>query len=284
MRLLFLFLFPVALFAQKTARLPRILDENSGLVVVAPDSIWLLNDSGNRPTLYLTDRKGRLLDSIFLEKIPNRDWEELAFDRATHTFFIGDFGNNGNRRRDLCIFLFNPKTGRLDSLNFSFENQKEFPPTGLDDQNFDCEAMVFWRDSLHLFSKSHWKGRSFLCRHYALAARPGRQVAVLKAEIRLKNRVISGAALSRDGQKLALVGYHFGKRWGFWPYSNATIFTFSEFSGTAFFEGKMRRRGTPGLLLDRQYEALDFLDEQSILLSNERLFFQKAKFRRVRIH
>lgn len=285
MRLLLLkiCLLPALLFAQKSARLNPILNENSGLVVAAPDSIWMINDGGNQPIVWQIDRKGAIRQFTLLENVPNRDWEELAIDRQTGTLFIGDFGNNLNSRRDLCIFLFNPKTGRLDSLQFGFPDQTAFPPASPDDRNFDCEAMVFWRDSLHLFSKSHWQGRSFLCRHYVVAAQPGRQSVSLKEEIVLKKRVVSGAAISPDGQKLALVGYRFGRRWGFLPYSKATIFMFSSFSGTRFFEGKMKTRRTPGLFLDRQYEALDFLNDHELLLSNERLLFQKAKIRRVRI-
>ena len=106
MRFLFLkiWLLPALLFAQKSARLDPILNENSGLVIASPDSIWMINDGGNQPVVWQIDRKGAIRQFILLKNVPNRDWEELAIDRQTGTLFIGDFGNNSNGRRgrDQC--------------------------------------------------------------------------------------------------------------------------------------------------------------------------------------
>ncbi len=264
-------------------RLPQVLAENSGLARVAADSLLWINDSGNLPTLYSTDGRGRLRGEVFFENEKNTDWEELARDPRDGRIFIGDFGNNGNARRDLHVLIFSPKTGATERLDFAWPDQSEFPPTRFDDQNFDCEAMVFWRDSLHFFTKSHWQGRSFLCKHFAVAARPGRQGPVFLEKTVLKNRVVSGAALSENGQTLALVGYCFGRRWGFLPFSKATIFTFEKGGDGLFFSKKLARQRTPGWPLSRQYEALAFAAEREILLSNEQLKWQKPRVRKIRL-
>ncbi len=272
-----------ALLAACSPRLPKVLGENSGLAVAAPDSLLWLNDSGNRPAVYMTDRRGRLLDSLVFSTEKNTDWEELARDPRDGRLFIGDFGNNSNARRDLHVLIFNPKTRATERLDFAFPEQRDFPPARPDDRVFDCEAMVFWHDSLHLFTKSHWQGRSFECRHYAVVVRPGRQTPVLMEKTVLKNRVVSGAALSGDGQRLSLVGYLFGLRLGFMPFAKASLFSFQKTSGNLFFSSKPARQRAPGWPFSRQYEALAFTGDRQILLSNEKLLWQRPRIRLVRL-
>lgn len=275
-------LLPFA-FSSCAPRLPTVLKENSGIVRAAADSLIFLNDSGNLPTIYMTNGHGRLLDSVFFEKEKNIDWEELARDPRDGRLFIGDFGNNGNARRDLHVLIFSPKTGETSRLDFAWPDQSEFPPDSFDDRNFDCEAMFFWKDSLHFFTKSHWRGRSFLCKHFVVPAQAGRQTPIFLEKTVLKKRVVSGAALSDDGQFLALVGYHFGKKWGFLPFSKSTIFTFQKDPNGRFFSKKAGRKRSPGWPLSRQYEAICFAGARKILLSNEHLKWQKPRIRTVRL-
>ena len=264
-------------------RLPRILNENSGIARISADSLLWANDSGNRPTLYLTDHRGRLRDSIFFENEKNTDWEELARDPRDGRIFVGDFGNNSNARRDLRVLIFSPRTGRTEHLDFSWPDQADFPPKNFDDRNFDCESMVFWRDSLHFFTKSHYQGRSFVCKHFVVAAKPGWQSPVLLEKKVLKNRVVSGAALSQDGHSLALIGYLFGLRWHFLPFAKATIFTFENNGDGLFFSKKMSRQRAPGWPFSRQYESISFVGTRKVILSNEHLLWQKPRIRTVRL-
>lgn len=265
------FVFPAIVFSQnKIARrtsLPDVLREVSGMVRTPSGDLWMLNDSKNPPELFRFDPVAeRLLETRRLP-VPNRDWEDLASD-AHGNLYIGDFGNNRNARRDLRIYRYNPVNQTLDSILFRYPDQTAFAPTDERDWNFNCEAMVFFRDSLHLFSKNVFKG-NFVTKHYVVPAKPGEYVAELRDSIRLKNRVVTGAALSRDGKTLALTGYIIGKKLGFLPYTKASVFYFTEFDGSQFLRGKQERKRLPKFLIARQYESVTQWDGDCWIVANE---------------
>jgi hypothetical protein len=281
----FFYLFLGMFFCQNCAlKLPKILNENSGIARISTDSFVFLNDSGNKAALYSTNRRGKLRDSVVFFGEINHDWEELARDAKTGRFFIGDFGNNSNARRDLRILIFSPENHALDSLTFSWPNQSEFPPKSLENRNFDCEAMVFWQDSLHLFTKSHWQGHSFLCEHWVLPAKTGRQTPIFREKTTFKNRVISGAALTENGQVLALVGYEFGLRWHVLPHAHSTVFLCKNDGKSAFFNQKIKKIRPKGWPLSRQYEAICFENDHQLWITNERLLWQKSRIRKIMVN
>lgn len=227
----------------------------------------MLNDSRNPPILFRYDAlQGKLLESKKLP-VPNRDWEDLAHDPAGN-LYIGDFGNNRNARRDLRIYRYDPATQQLDSILFHYPDQREFAPADESRWNYNCEAMVFFRDSLHLFSKNSFKG-NFYSKHYVLPARPGKYVAELRDSIYLKNRVVTGAALSRDGKTLALTAYIIGTKMGFLPYTKSSAIYFNDFTGSQFFKGKMRRQRLPKFMIARQFESITQWDEKRWITANE---------------
>jgi hypothetical protein len=267
----FVLCLPFFLFSQqKIARrttLPDALKEVSGMVRTPSGDLWMLNDSKNPPELFRFDLVEEKLLEIRRLPIPNRDWEDLASDPQGN-LYIGDFGNNKNARRNLCIFRYNPENQILDSIQFSYPDQKSFAPADERDWNFNCEAMVFFRDSLHLFSKNSFEG-NFYTKHYVVPARPGKYVAELRDSIRLKNRVVTGAALSRDGKTLALTGYVGGKKLGFLPYTKASVFYFTDFTGSDFFNGKQERKRLPKFLIARQYESVTEWEDGCWIVANE---------------
>jgi hypothetical protein len=263
----------------RRARLPAELNEVSGMARLPNGTLWLLNDGGNSSTLYHYDPlTGRILDYCVLP-VQNRDWEELCADPQGH-LYIADVGNNGNRRRDLRIYRYDPETGGLDSILFHYPDQQAFPPAGEKARNFDCEAMVFFRDSLHLFTKSRFKG-DFWCKRYVLPAQPGTYAAQLRDSVRLKNRVVTGAALSRDGQTLALSAYVIGKKWGFIPFTKASVFYFSGFEGSRFFNGQCQRRRLPKCFIARQFESILEWRPGQWIAANERRWVQRARIFRL---
>lgn len=235
-------------------RLPAALKEVSGMARLPNGDFWLLNDGGNGPHLFLYDLAADSIRETRLLSCTNIDWEDLSADPAGN-LYIGDFGNNFNNRRDLRIYRFHPADNSLDSIVFSYPDQTAFPPGDEKSRNFDCEAMVFFRDSLHLFSKSRFKG-DHVTKHYVVPARPGHYVAELCESIRLKNRVVSGAALSRDGKTLALTSYMVGFKLGFIPFSKAHVFYFNDFTGSRFFQGKKKKVRLPKCFIARQFESV----------------------------
>jgi hypothetical protein len=271
------------IFSQKPLprrqQLPAALREVSGMARTPQGHLWLLNDSHNPPELFRYDPCTRQLLEVRHLPVPNRDWEDLTL-APDGTLYIGDFGNNRNDRRDLCIFRYHPETEALDSIRFIYADQREFPPTRYADWNFNCEAMVFWRDSLHLFSKAVFAG-SCVVKHYVVPARPGAYVAELRDSLHLPKRVVTGAALSDDGRTLALTSYIGGRKLGIFPYAHATVFFFQDFPEGHFLRGRVESQRLPQFPLARQYESVVPWSEGCWLVANERRAWQKQRLWRL---
>ncbi|QKG56485.1 hypothetical protein GKZ68_07460 [Hymenobacter sp. BRD128] len=237
----------------RLARLPAPIRESSGL---APgDSaglVWTHGDGGTPATLYQASLAGQLRGTLPLAPLPNRDWEELTRDPAGR-FYIGDFGNNRNDRRDLAIYRVTlGATGlpRVDTIAFRYPDQTAFPPPPAR-RHFDCEAFIFYHDTLHLFTKD--RGRAHRTRYYVVPARPGRHVAILRDSLRLRT-LVTGAARRPDDQGVALLGY-------------GAMFLFAGPPGVRLFQQPKNYRRLP---TTGQAEAVLYLDNQDLLISNER--------------
>jgi hypothetical protein len=217
--------------------------ESSGLVAsrVWPGVFWTHNDSGDEARIFAVDGRGTLIapawdkayGGLRLAGAVNLDWEDIAVDGDGH-LLIGAFGNNGNARRDLAIYVLpepNPRAVNaarvLKRLPFVFEDQREFPPEA---RNYDCEALFFARGSVHLLTKHRSDSRTVLYRlepppaEAALPAAAGdpwftpfredrmqlaRRVgeADLGAQAPGEPAMVTAADLHPDGRRLALLSY-----------------------------------------------------------------------------
>lgn len=219
---------------RKLASLPSILTGSSGIEVTKAGNIWTINDHG-KPFLYQIDKStGEILRTVFLNN-KVKDWEDLSIDNLGN-FYIGDFGNNHNNRRDLKIYkLPNPdsiqnKVTTAKVIRFSFADQKEFPPSK-DKYEFDVEAMIHFSGKLYLFSKSRGKPFKGKVKMYRLNDEPGEYVAELMDSVFLGDgnmygNWITGATLLENDSILALL-------------SHDKIFFFSCFEKDQFFTGKL---------------------------------------------
>jgi hypothetical protein len=236
----------------RLARLPAPIAESSGLA--RGDSaglVWTHGDGGTLATLYQASLDGRLHGALPLAPLPNHDWEELTRDPAGR-FYIGDFGNNRNDRRDLAIYRITRGAGRpqVDTIAFRYPDQTQFPPPPAR-RHFDCEAMVFYNDSLHLFTKD--RSRAHCTRYYVVPAQPGHHVAVLRDSLRLRT-LVTGAALRPDGRQVALLGY-------------GGLFLLDGPPGAQLLHQAKSYRRLPAT---GQAEALLFLTRHDLLVGNER--------------
>ncbi|RYE17356.1 MAG: hypothetical protein EOP51_24030 [Sphingobacteriales bacterium] len=141
----------------------------------------------------------------------NYDWEDLAQDDKY--FYIGDFGDNSGspRARPRTIFMV-PKEKLLqtsdsimaDTLRFVFQDWFNDRNGEENNTNFDCEAMISFKDSLYLFSKQ-WKNEKTTV--FVLPKISGTAVARKKTVYNLGS-LVTGATYYEQGNLLALTGYH----------------------------------------------------------------------------
>ncbi|GAA4006229.1 hypothetical protein GCM10022408_17550 [Hymenobacter fastidiosus] len=225
--------------------------ESSGLELAdTEDDLWTHGDGGNTAKLYRVTRQGDLLQTLDLDPLANVDWEDLTRDPAGH-LYIGDFGNNQNKRRNLAIYrLDGPDFRQVDTIRFQYPDQHAFPPKK-PRRNFDCEAFFFLDDSLHLFTKN--RGEDNWVKEYVLPARPGAHTARLADSIRI-NTWITAADISPDGRRVALLGY-------------GHVYLIERKPGQRLFDGVKTCLPIPS---SGQAEALVFVNNHDFIFSNEK--------------
>lgn len=178
----------------KVGRLPRALTEISGLCRAEGGGFWAIRDSGGPATLYKLSPEGALLDSIETG-LRNVDWEALATD-DNQFLYIGDFGNNQQTRQNLSIYRVHNEG--VDTLKFSYPKDS----VGFS-VSYDCEAMVWFKGQLHLFTKG-WASREV--RHYLLPSEPGVYTARLLEKTVLPG-LVTDAAINAAADSLILLSY-----------------------------------------------------------------------------
>lgn len=181
----------------KVLKIPDKLNEISSLEY-HDGFYWGNNDSGGDPELYkISPQTGKIVQTVWVENAVNVDWEEIAFGGGF--VFIADTGNNAGNRNDLTVYYFplselqseQPKiTVEAKKIEFIFPEQKNFNP-GNHKTNFDCEAMFYYNNKLHLFTKEWSKLETT---HYTLDILPGKQSAN-KIDSFKTNYLVTGAVI-----------------------------------------------------------------------------------------
>ncbi|MFN3952524.1 MAG: hypothetical protein ACK4KT_08995 [Thermaurantimonas sp.] len=197
--------------------LPNVLKENSGMVAWGDTLLWFINDSGNQPKLYAVNTRCEIVKEVWVNGAENVDWEDMAQDKEGN-IFIGDIGNNSNKRKTLVIYKIS-KADLLactDSVNpvvsicFFYKNQDKYPPDS-DKKYFDAEALFFYNDSLSLITKNRtypFDGKAYYYRipaesgHYALMPADSLFTGLGLMELHW----ISGADIWSDNHLIA-IGY-----------------------------------------------------------------------------
>ncbi len=242
--------------------LPKQLNENSGIVTFNSKSAWFIEDGGNYDKIYNVNFDGEIVKTLKVKGAKNEDWEDLTKDHNGNVY-IADTGNNNNKRKNLVVYKIpNPETEKGDKIDaekiqFYYPEQKEFPPKK-SNLFYDAEAIFYANNQLYIITKnrSHpFTGNAFI---YKIPATKGNHEAKLIDTLDVCKEwnlcQITSADLSPDGSKLVLLSY--GK-----------LFIISDFKNESFSKGKMK---TLDLNTTSQLEAICFLDENTLLLSDER--------------
>ncbi len=246
-------------------KLSDTLNETSGLLNLDGE-LWSMCDSGNPNALYHFDKNtGAILQTIVIRNASNRDWEDLAADN--NNIYIGDFGNNEGNRTNLVVYKIarsQISTKKVDSVTakmiyFSYKDQTDFTIRH-NAHRYDCESMMAWNDTLHLFSKDWVEGHS---RHFILSTSPG-TYSLSPVDSIDAGCQISGASVNPKSGRVVLIGYNktgFCYLWMLW-----------DFNGTNLFGGNKRKVDLGFFLNTGQIEGICFNDSNSIYITNENNF------------
>lgn len=262
-----LFLLSIQVFAvaqlsmKKIAELPEKMAETSGLVLYNQKYLITHNDGGNKAELFVLDLEGNHIKTIEIENTKNQDWEDIALDTDGH-IYIGDFGNNLNKREACHIYIL-PKNledkekVEPKKITFTYEDQEEFPPSA-EDLNYDCEAFFWKDDSLYLFTKCRSKPFTGISNIYVLPAKEGKYKARKIGSFNLCNLgwqfcSVTAVDYFAKSNTIALLTY-------------SRLYLISGFDKNQFWNGQLKSYNLGAL---KQREAICFKSKNSWYMTDE---------------
>lgn len=247
------------------ASLPDELKEASGIEKTNnSDLLWMLNDGGNKPVIYGVDLSGNIVRKVFANA-KNKDWEDITSDEKGN-LYIGDFGNNNNKRKDLKILkikyedLLTKDKVEVEKIKFYYPSQQKFPPKKKD-RFYDAESMFYKNGFLYIFTKSRVKGNYGKTSLYKIPTKKGNYVAEYISEYKLCDDLhcwITAAAISPSGKKVALLNHQ-------------SILIFTDFKGDNFFSGAVKEYPFNHI---SQKEGVVFKDNNTLYITDEKAHLQ----------
>lgn len=231
--------------------------------------LWVEEDSGNPPQLYLLNHLGTDIKTVYLKGATNRDWEDIALaagpDAAKKYLYVAEIGDNNAVHTSSSFYRLEEPSAATDTvkvfdvINFAYADGPR-----------DAEAFLVDDNTKDIFiiSKRDAKSRLYkLAYPYSLTAM---NTAVFVAELPY-NGVVS-AALSNDGKGILLKTY-------------PSLYYYARASGETIPQTLQKSYTALGYQLEPQGEAVGFaLDNSGFYTLSEKgtssmqsLYFYRQK-------
>lgn len=246
-------------YAVKTL-MPKQLKEISGIVATG-NEIFAISDKPH-PVFFKLSEKGELLLEISLKNTTVSDVEAVTADDKY--VYIGDVGDNeGDRKTRTIIKVLKANIGSGTNaevsgevINFTFSDEVMTDKKKLND--YDCESLLSYNDSLYLFTKRRTDDRSEL---FVIPKMPGTHVA-RSISIFDTHGLVTDAAINSSRNEVALTGYEKG-------HTSPFIIFLKNFKGNNFFSGTAERIKLGNKKTDWQVEAVTYKGDNMVYFSCE---------------
>lgn len=186
----------------------HFIEETSGMAVSRrfPGLIYVHNDSGGAPEIYLLDTLGKYRGTLELEGVENRDWEDLAIGpgpkEAEPYLYIGDIGDNFSKHEELIIYRIpEPREIKAEMTVVPEKIILKYP-----DGARDAETLLIDPLSGDLYVLTKRDTRNILYKAAATALNDGEKV-VLEKVMELPIMLSVGGDISEDGLQVAIKNY-----------------------------------------------------------------------------
>jgi len=243
-----------------TPVLPGTIDEASGIAdsKINPGFIWVQQDGGNPPELFLLSYTGTVQKKIPIKGVTNRDWEDMAVGNGpvagTNYVYIAETGDNSAAYTNYAIYRFAEPTLTTDTVFNSDKITFQYP-----DGSHDAEAMLLDNSTkdIYLISK-----RDSASRIYKLPypqSTTTTMIATLVGEMPFTG--VSAAAASPDGKELLVKTY-------------TNVYYWKRNAGETIGAALLRTPLALGYMLEPQGEAICFKNDNTAFLTlSEKPFF-----------
>lgn len=240
--------------------LPKELKEISGLTASGAN-IWAITDKP-KARVFKLDTAGRLLQTVNVSNVEASDVEAVTSD--SNFIYIGDVGDNtGDRveRKIIRISSSSIPAGKEvqvngETIDFTFPDEEVVEKKS--HNNFDCESVMSFKDSLYVFTKDR---EDKVTKLYVLPKTPGKYVAKYINSFNSEG-LITDAAVNSQNNEVAIIGYHKGHLYPF-------IYLFTNFHGNDFFSGDYEKINLATKAWDWQLEGITFSNKNIVYFACE---------------
>ncbi|MBR9775036.1 MAG: hypothetical protein GYB55_08490 [Cytophagales bacterium] len=186
----------------------KFIEETSGMVVSRKNPSWIYvhNDSGGEPELYIIDTLGTYLGTLKIEGVNNRDWEDLAMGpgpiEGENYLYIGDIGDNFGRAEELIIY----RIQEPDQLESEMSAKPEIIKLKYPDGPKDSETLLVDPISGDLFVLTKRESKNTLYKAAKDLLLDGNSVDLEKV-LQLPITLSVGGDISADGSQVLIKNY-----------------------------------------------------------------------------
>lgn len=243
--------------------IPGKIDEASGIADSRKNQgfIWVHQDSGNPPELFLLSYQGMVIKKVSLQDVLNRDWEDIVISKGPVAkqdyVYIAETGDNELQYTDYMIYRFpEPSSGtdvikEFDRIHFEY-------PGGSN----DVESILVDPATLDIFLLTKQDNHAKIYTLPYPQKTDGINKAVYVGE--MQSGGIASASLSMDGKEILVKTY-------------TNIYYWERQPGESIPQALQRAPLSLGYVLEPQGEAICFRNDNSGFFTlSEKPFFAKS--------